>query len=58
MSSRARYPMPMPFGWFQVAWSDEVDKGAAKPLFFFDRHLIAWRDDEGQAASAVQACAR
>jgi 3-ketosteroid 9alpha-monooxygenase subunit A len=43
------YPMPMPFGWFQVAWSDEVDKGAAKPLFYFDRHLVAWRDDDDQA---------
>jgi nitrite reductase/ring-hydroxylating ferredoxin subunit len=43
------YPMPMPFGWFQVAWSDEVDKGAAKPLFFFDKHLVAWRDDDGRA---------
>lgn len=41
--------MPMPFGWFQVAWSDEVTPGAAKPLFFFDRHLVAWRDEDGDA---------
>lgn len=43
------YPMPMPFGWFQVAWSDEVPIGGAKPLFFFDRHLVAWRDTAGTA---------
>ncbi len=43
------YPMPMPYGWFQVAWSDEVPIGGARPLFFFDRHLVAWRDDRGQA---------
>lgn len=43
------YPMPMPFGWFQVAWSDEVEKGGARPMFYFDRHLVAWRDDDGQA---------
>lgn len=43
------YPMPMPFGWFQVAWSDEVAPGEARPLFFFDRHLVAWRGDDGTA---------
>lgn len=43
------YPMPMPFGWFQVAWADEISDGTAKPLFFFNRHLVAWRDDAGQA---------
>ena len=37
------YPMPMPFGWFQVAWSDEVAAGQGVPLFYFDRHLVAWR---------------
>ncbi len=41
--------MPMPFGWFQVAWSDEVAPGAGVPLFYFDRHLVAWRDEDGDA---------
>lgn len=40
------YPMPMPFGWFQVAWSDEVASGDAIPLFYFDQHLVAWRDTD------------
>jgi nitrite reductase/ring-hydroxylating ferredoxin subunit len=44
MTSRRRYPMPMPFGWFQVAWPDEIAVGAVVPLFYFDRHLVAWRD--------------
>lgn len=43
------YPMPMPFGWFQVAWTDEVPEGGATPLFAFDRHLVAWRDSNGEA---------
>lgn len=43
------YPMPMPYGWFQVAWSDELTSGKSTPLFFFDRHLAAWRDDNGEA---------
>lgn len=41
------YPMPMPFGWFQVAWSDEVPAGESRPLRYFDRHLVAWRDEGG-----------
>ncbi len=42
------YPMPMPFGWFQVAWSDEVAPGTSIPLHYFDRHLVAWRGEDGQ----------
>jgi len=49
MSERRRYPMPMPFGWFQVAWPDEIPTGGAVPLFYFDRHLVAWRDEVGTA---------
>lgn len=41
------YPMPMPFGWFQVAWADEILPGTATPLFYFDRHLVAWRGETG-----------
>ena len=44
-----QYPMPMPFGWFQVAWSDEIEVGVPTPLYYFGRHLVAWRDDEGTA---------
>ena len=41
------HPMPMPFGWFQVAWSDEVPAGSSSPMFYFDRHLVAWRGEDG-----------
>ena len=44
-----QYPMPMPFGWFQVAWSDEVPVGTSVPLYYFGRHLVAWRDESGEA---------
>lgn len=43
------YHMPMPFGWFQVAWSDEVAPGTSIPLEAFGRHLVAWRDETGAA---------
>ena len=42
------YPMPMPFGWFQVAWSDEVPSGESRALRYFGRHLVAWRGEQGQ----------
>lgn len=41
--------MPMPFGWFQVAWPDEIPSGGAVPRYYFGRHLVAWRDDAGAA---------
>ena len=43
------YHMPMPFGWFQVAWSDDVPVGTSVPLVAFGKHLAAWRDDNGEA---------
>jgi phenylpropionate dioxygenase-like ring-hydroxylating dioxygenase large terminal subunit len=49
MEPNQRYPMPMPFGWFQVAWPDEIPTGGAIPLYYFDRHLVAWRDEGGRA---------
>lgn len=42
-----RYPFPIPLGWFQVCEPDEVAAGSAQALFYFDRHLVAWRDDDG-----------
>jgi phenylpropionate dioxygenase-like ring-hydroxylating dioxygenase large terminal subunit len=41
--------MPMPFGWFQVAWSDEVESGTSVPAHYFGRHLAIWRDEAGAA---------
>lgn len=44
----SRYPFPIPFGWFQVAYPEDVPVKASKALFAFDRHLVAWRDEEEQ----------
>ena len=43
----SRYPFPVPFGWFQVAWADEVSPGDVMPRYYFGRHLVLWRDDSG-----------
>ena len=31
----SRTPFPVPFGWFQVCWPDELELGGVKPLFYF-----------------------
>jgi len=43
-----RYPFRMPYGWFQIAWSDELAPGDVLPRFYFGRHLVLWRDLDGQ----------
>jgi phenylpropionate dioxygenase-like ring-hydroxylating dioxygenase large terminal subunit len=43
----ARSPFPIPFGWFQVAWSADVEIGQAVPLQYFGRHQVLWRDEDG-----------
>jgi 3-ketosteroid 9alpha-monooxygenase subunit A len=44
-----RYPFPIPFGWFMVGYPEDLPIGAAKPLYYFDRHLVWWRDERGEA---------
>jgi nitrite reductase/ring-hydroxylating ferredoxin subunit len=43
-----RYPFPIPFGWFQVGYPDDLAPGGVKPLFYFDRDLVLWRDETGE----------
>ncbi len=45
----ARTPFPVPFGWYQVGWPDELEPGGVAPLFFFERDLVLWRDVEDGA---------
>ncbi|MCX7619560.1 MAG: Rieske 2Fe-2S domain-containing protein [Acidimicrobiales bacterium] len=42
-----RYPFGIPYGWFQVAWSYELEPGAVIPRYYFGRHLVLWRDQDG-----------
>jgi phenylpropionate dioxygenase-like ring-hydroxylating dioxygenase large terminal subunit len=43
-----RYPFPIPFGWFQVGYPEDFPVGQPKPLYYFGRHLVAWRDEAGE----------
>ncbi len=42
----ARTPFPVPYGWFQVGWPDELEIGGVLPLYFFERDLVLWRDED------------
>lgn len=43
----SRYPFPIPFGWYQVAYPDDLEPGGVQPLYYFDRDLVLWRDEGG-----------
>ena len=41
------FPFPLPNGWFQVAYAEEVSGARLLPLYYFERDLIAFRDAAG-----------
>ena len=47
--AQRRYPFGIPYGWFQVAWSSELEPGDVLARYYFGRHLVLWRDEEGTA---------
>lgn len=44
-----RSPFPIPFGWFQIGWSADLKPGDVVPVDYFDKSLVAWRDEHGAA---------
>jgi len=47
----SRFPMQRyPNGWFQVAYSDELEPGQVVPLRYFGRDLVLFRGSDGEAA--------
>src|SRR5437660_599117 len=46
----SRFPMPpFPSGWFRVATSADVSRGAVKPLRYFGKDLVVSRGEDGKA---------
>ena len=37
-----------PTGWFQVAWSDEIETGAVHRMTYFGHDMVAWRARSGR----------
>jgi phenylpropionate dioxygenase-like ring-hydroxylating dioxygenase large terminal subunit len=48
-SKPSRYPFKMPSGWFAVGESGDIEVGKARAIYYFDRHLVLWRDETGEA---------
>lgn len=44
-----RLPQPIPFGWYFIHYSDELAPGAVVPLRYFDRDLVLFRTESGEA---------
>lgn len=43
-----RFPFPHPFGWFQVAYPDDLEPGTATALRYWSTDLVLWRDEVGE----------
>jgi Phenylpropionate dioxygenase and related ring-hydroxylating dioxygenases, large terminal subunit len=43
-----RFPFPHPFGWFMVAYADELAPGEVTSLTYWSTDLVLWRDDAGE----------
>jgi len=43
-----RFPFPHPFGWFQVAYPQDLAPGEVTALRFWGTDLVLWRDEDGE----------
>ena len=41
-----RFPMGIPFGWFFIAYADELKPKDIKSLFYFNRHMVLFRTEK------------
>jgi len=44
-----RLPQSIPYGWYFVHYGDELQPGAVKALRYFDRDLVLFRTESGEA---------
>ena len=42
-----RFPFPIPFGWYQVAFPGDLARGEVTALEYWGRELVLWRDTTG-----------
>ncbi len=51
-----RFPMPMPFGWFCIGYSDELAVGEVRNVHYFDRDMVLFRTESGKVGLSDPAC--
>ncbi|SVA26998.1 uncharacterized protein METZ01_LOCUS79852, partial [marine metagenome] len=44
----SRFPMPIPYGWYFVSYSEDLVPGESKPLHYFDTELVLFRTEKGE----------
>jgi phenylpropionate dioxygenase-like ring-hydroxylating dioxygenase large terminal subunit len=49
MDKPTRYDLPIPFGWYAVALSDELETSEVKPVEYFGREMVLFRTEGGEA---------
>jgi 3-ketosteroid 9alpha-monooxygenase subunit A len=54
-NDRGYHSLPIPFGWFGVAMSDEIAIGAIKTMHYFGTEFVMWRGEDG-VLNAVDPC--
>jgi phenylpropionate dioxygenase-like ring-hydroxylating dioxygenase large terminal subunit len=48
-TKRPRVELPMPYGWFQVLYSQQLAVGQSLPLEYFGQELVIFRTEAGEA---------
>jgi phenylpropionate dioxygenase-like ring-hydroxylating dioxygenase large terminal subunit len=48
--------LPIPFGWFAVALSDEIAKGEIRTLHYFGTEFVVWRGEDGRINAVDPHC--
>ena len=48
MTSSRYFTPPIPNGWFQVAYEDELTPGSVVPLKYFGKDLVLFRTESGE----------
>lgn len=46
----ARIGLPVPFGWFVIAYADDIAIGESKPLRYFGKELVMFRTESGKVS--------
>ncbi len=43
-----KFPFPHPFGWFMVAYADDLGPGEVTAIRYWSTDLVLWRDESGE----------
>ncbi|SVB05872.1 uncharacterized protein METZ01_LOCUS158726, partial [marine metagenome] len=54
--TRARIPLPIPHGWFGLAWSHELGKNEVKTIEFCNKEIVIFRTEEGKPTAISPFC--